>query len=417
MKKSISMLCVMALCILGVQAQSGNPQLQKIFRMLTAQPRTAGVHVQKSAEDSLLTSFTIYDVNADSDCFTQSLYERQDENQYEHTQTDYQFLVEGRVMESGSLDARGDTLQKTVYVYDTTSTQLEIYSYEEQDPMLVEKAIYYGMNNLATGTDVNLENNLMNFGNLFFCDSMLVEIYDESDTSMIKGVYTYDSLGYPKVLTINAYMYKMNFVILIDFCFTDSLITSFKASMLMEGLSIPMDILSCLFSYNEKGQLIEREMIADPSAEALLGYGRSKSVYAYDNDLIYSVSEYNCDLSDTAAGPQYELSTRDYYTYKQGNALDTVYSYTFGVTGEDGVATVSGLNVRISPNPVKDMLQLSGLESETEVGVYTADGKKALSARVQAGESSLSMRSLPNGVYFIRLQSKDGIAVKQIVKQ
>lgn len=411
------MLCVMALFAISAQAQTGNPQLDKLFRVLFTQQR--GTHVQKAATDSLLTSYAIHEANQERDYFTQSLYEYQENASYLHTSTDYQYLVNGRLMESGTLDDHGDTLAKTVYSYDDSAKimQMETYVYEEQDAALANRTVFYGVKDIAVNVDISVGSFI---DGLNFCDSMLMVMY-EMDTMEIKGVYAYDSLSkYPKGLTINTEYFFIEVAIMIDFTYTDTLLTAVKASMLMSAFPGPMDVMTYAFTYNEKGQVLESEMTLLPNdynvdLESLVG-GSNKTVYTYRNDKTHSISYYSYDNSDTVNGPKYELDTREYYTYQANGDVDTVYTYSFGELGA-GVGDIATLNVRISPNPVKDMLYVSGLEAETEVGIYSAEGKKLMQTRVQEGESSISTQELPKGVYFIRLQNQYGNSVKQVVKQ
>ena len=52
-----------------------------------------------------------------------------------------------------------------------------------------------------------------------------------------------------------------------------------------------------------------------------------------------------------------------------------------------------------------------------EVVFYSADGKKMMESRVEAGNSSLSLQTLPQGVYFVSIRNASGATVQKIVKQ
>ena len=70
------------------------------------------------------------------------------------------------------------------------------------------------------------------------------------------------------------------------------------------------------------------------------------------------------------------------------------------------------------PNPVKDILQLNIQTQHATITVNNLSGNQVLQRSVKAGQSTIDMRSLPAGVYYINL-FEDGIktATKTIIKQ
>ena len=113
------------------------------------------------------------------------------------------------------------------------------------------------------------------------------------------------------------------------------------------------------------------------------------------------------------------MYARDYYAYDVTTGeIDTIYHFEqYEEMAGDGIAANSRLQVSVSPNPVRDMLQISGLEQPAEVVFYSADGKKMMESRVEAGNSSLSLQTLPQGVYFVSIRNASGATVQKIVKQ
>lgn len=90
-------------------------------------------------------------------------------------------------------------------------------------------------------------------------------------------------------------------------------------------------------------------------------------------------------------------------------AANTVYRFTPHTTGIAG-HTVSDISIR--PNPVRDRLTLSGVET-ADIQIFDIAGHLVMSGTYSG---SMDVSSLPNGAYFVNISTPDGQAVKKMVK-
>ncbi|PKV63770.1 putative secreted protein (Por secretion system target) [Polaribacter sp. Hel1_33_96] len=69
--------------------------------------------------------------------------------------------------------------------------------------------------------------------------------------------------------------------------------------------------------------------------------------------------------------------------------------------------------VTLYPNPTKDFLFINGIENPVNINIYNLLGKEVMSAMTS---NKVAVKSLPNGVYLIRI--KDGLkeTIKKFIK-
>ena len=70
----------------------------------------------------------------------------------------------------------------------------------------------------------------------------------------------------------------------------------------------------------------------------------------------------------------------------------------------------------VYPNPVSDQLTLQG-EGIQYVRLFTVTGACIYESAVRHDEVKIDMTNLPQGLYFLRVQTAEGICVKKVVKQ
>ena len=90
-------------------------------------------------------------------------------------------------------------------------------------------------------------------------------------------------------------------------------------------------------------------------------------------------------------------------------SANTVYRFTPVTTGIAG-HTVSNISIR--PNPVRDRLTLSGVET-ADIQIFDITGHLVMT-RTYTGPIDVS--SLPKGAYFVNISTTDGQTVKKMVK-
>lgn len=94
--------------------------------------------------------------------------------------------------------------------------------------------------------------------------------------------------------------------------------------------------------------------------------------------------------------------------------VDNVY---FSTTSTAGIADFAKANLKIFPNPVKDILNLQGNQAVENVTIYNSLGQEVMSAAPNATEASLNVTSLQGGIYLINIQSNGTITTKKFIKQ
>lgn len=417
MKKLASLFCLLAFCAVSADGQSFQQPLEKVFHYMMPGHNVRHHAVTKSYTDSLLYAYTVWNYNGG---LTSNMnYVSVKEGYYMLDGITYTYVKDGKVMETGELNPNGDTLEKTVYRYlGTNNTEIHsTYAYlGGTDPELVTVETYYGVKNYEIGglDDVNV---LFGFSSAI-CDSLVILEFDEEDTSVMAGYYTFDADGMPATFTMSLEYNGVLMDVIVRFVVENKLPVKATVAISAMGGMMTANVMEATMSYNNNGQMLVSELF--PLKNDLMDISqiipRMKTVNSYLNNKLHCISDYNWVVYDSI-NAEYVLAERNYYTYHASDgSIDTVYSYSY-YSGVSAVPSVAVLKVSVSPNPVRDMLQISGLEQPAEVVFYSADGKKMMESRVEAGNSSLPLQTLPQGVYFIAIRNASGATVHQIVKQ
>jgi hypothetical protein len=96
-------------------------------------------------------------------------------------------------------------------------------------------------------------------------------------------------------------------------------------------------------------------------------------------------------------------STSTYTMYLVNNVLT-------GLSEEDLSA-----KLRLYPNPSQESTKLSGLSSSDMVTVTDITGKLIFTARTTQSELTIPTAYMPSGIYFVKVQSGDAVAVKKLL--
>lgn len=89
-----------------------------------------------------------------------------------------------------------------------------------------------------------------------------------------------------------------------------------------------------------------------------------------------------------------------------------VVNQSFAVATNEVVNT----HLTITPNPVKDAFQVSGLEGTATLSLTDTNGKVVLSKEI-TGNESISVSSLPQGLYIVKLATANGTVQQKLIKQ
>jgi len=73
----------------------------------------------------------------------------------------------------------------------------------------------------------------------------------------------------------------------------------------------------------------------------------------------------------------------------------------------------------IYPNPAKDKITVSShaITGNTQFSIFNVSGEKVLERQLKNTETQIDIRTLPRGVYFVRLQNEKMVEVGKIIKQ
>jgi hypothetical protein len=117
----------------------------------------------------------------------------------------------------------------------------------------------------------------------------------------------------------------------------------------------------------------------------------------------------------------YETSS-DEYVYKSMTinaevkyVVDTIYQYVGPFTGiEDQKQSIT--EIIIYPNPVKDKMNIQGIESASTLMIYDINGKQVHSQSIKP-EASVSVQSLAKGMYIMKIINQKGVYFSKFMKE
>ncbi|WP_265429999.1 T9SS type A sorting domain-containing protein, partial [Chryseobacterium sp. YIM B08800] len=82
-----------------------------------------------------------------------------------------------------------------------------------------------------------------------------------------------------------------------------------------------------------------------------------------------------------------------------------------------GNAIKPNSDMQIYPNPVIDILNISGEEKIIKLAIYAADGRKVTEKTLSKNERSINVHSLVQGVYLIQVFTKDDVKTFKFIKR
>lgn len=141
-------------------------------------------------------------------------------------------------------------------------------------------------------------------------------------------------------------------------------------------------------SYNTKNLLILNERFSVNSGKV------NKYEYKYDtNNNLSEEKYYNVPVTS------YRLVSNAAFSYKQF------------INNKD----VENIKFSLSPNPVKDILQLNVPQQIDAVSIFSVDGKIRMTQNNP--DKFIDLSNLESGVYLIQVYTKEGVGTKKIVKE
>jgi hypothetical protein len=101
----------------------------------------------------------------------------------------------------------------------------------------------------------------------------------------------------------------------------------------------------------------------------------------------------------------------NYYRLKQTD-FDGKYNYF----GPVAVRLNSSVEIGIYPTVSSGLFYYTGDWQDANVTVYSADGREVFNTIITNEESSLNLSALPQGLYFVSIQTNDGITESRLIK-
>ena len=91
--------------------------------------------------------------------------------------------------------------------------------------------------------------------------------------------------------------------------------------------------------------------------------------------------------------------------------------------GENEQPIIDGVNgsikneIRIYPNPAKNVLNISSTEGEGSVKLYNTIGEVLKFKSINSNQSSLDISTINPGIYFIEVTSNEEVITKKFIKE
>ena len=98
---------------------------------------------------------------------------------------------------------------------------------------------------------------------------------------------------------------------------------------------------------------------------------------------------------------------------------DIVYSaYSEEITYSTGINDILNKELRLYPNPVRDILHLQNLKQVNKLQLFDLSGKAIIAVTMPNESADLNVNNLTTGTYILIFEMEDGSQLsKKIVKQ
>ncbi len=172
------------------------------------------------------------------------------------------------------------------------------------------------------------------------------------------------------------------------------------------------------------------QLFTDPESATVVNIAWTAPIPAPSNGYIYTYSTVNDPFSPNAiTGTTTETfavlnnltPNSTYYFWVQSNCganrSDRASGGSF-TTQTLSAGSFSKKNVKIYPNPVNDILNLSFDNEITTVTIYNLVGQEVITKAVNSNETSIEVAGLAAGTYLVKLTTPEGITIdKKMIKQ
>lgn len=133
-------------------------------------------------------------------------------------------------------------------------------------------------------------------------------------------------------------------------------------------------------------------------------------------------------ISEGPAAIQYEtatfrsvFTTIDIASVQNIDARDTwMYRIVdWLMYGSQGISDLQpdDVDLLISPNPVRDFMNIGMMEKMEEISIYNSQGQLMVFEKVNKGTTRMDLGSLPAGIYILKVKTAKGLVTDKIIKQ
>jgi hypothetical protein len=100
-------------------------------------------------------------------------------------------------------------------------------------------------------------------------------------------------------------------------------------------------------------------------------------------------------------------------------AYNSCGSHNFCKQTPLAVGNIASLgNVKVYPNPAKELITIEGMQAGDQVSVMSVLGQQVLGSTISSNKETLSISELPSGTYMLLLTKQNGAGASiRIVKQ
>lgn len=109
------------------------------------------------------------------------------------------------------------------------------------------------------------------------------------------------------------------------------------------------------------------------------------------------------------------LNTNETLLSVDGSESFSTKTIEFCVEGSTESTIVSATEMSIYPNPTSGMLNITSNEEINSVEIFNSIGNTVVSSKVAGNSSAIDMSNLPNGMYFVRVSTLNGIETVKVV--
>ena len=99
------------------------------------------------------------------------------------------------------------------------------------------------------------------------------------------------------------------------------------------------------------------------------------------------------------------------------NVEDTTTNVVYGVISPEKTTNKAEIKLNIYPNPVEDIVRITGLEGAYAVKMLDAVGQVIASAKGSSAELVFDLSNKPTGMYLIKIESQGKVFTRKLIKK